>query len=153
RAIGREARQANPGEFVMPGKSRPAGHDRHPTHAEDIVVDVAESPRIERRTLLRHAHPFRALNENELRIVDVVSFDERAIPRRRSRRRWQDGSRNVVVGAARSAIDDVAKALPEPLAIPSVLGHDLKVQLAEVKQSDKSLAMEGLVADARAGDQ
>src|SRR5579884_3166002 len=78
--VGRPAALANPRVFVVPCETSAAGHERHITEAEDVVINIAEVGGSPGNRLLRHPHPLRTLDKDELRILHPVCFYERAIP-------------------------------------------------------------------------
>jgi hypothetical protein len=111
-------------ELVMPGKTRPARHERVVTIADGVRGDVAEIRSRSNCRLLRHLDRFISREEDELRTIDVVRFDQNAIPGWRTRGGGERRNpRNVVLRS--SPIDQIAVALTKPCAVRSVLGDNL----------------------------
>src|SRR5712664_2569185 len=68
-AVRRQANLFEPGVLVVKGETRPAGHERVVTVAEDVVVNVTKGGRSQRIGLLRHSDPLRALKDDQLRVL------------------------------------------------------------------------------------
>src|SRR5271169_6597603 len=141
-------------ELVMPGKTRPARHERVVAIANRVGGDIAEVRTRSGSRLLRHPDRFISREEDKLRTVDVVRFDENTVPGRVARPLDKLRVRRVVaelrpglgVAGGGWVIDEVAKALPEPGVVRSVLGDHLDVyMLAEVELTDEAYATVTLV--------
>src|ERR1035438_8475110 len=85
-------------ELVMPGKARPAGHERVVTIADGVGCDIAEIGTRSGSRLLRHPDRFVSGEEDQLRTVDVVGFNENAIPGGVTRTLDELSVRRVVTG-------------------------------------------------------
>src|ERR1017187_3678887 len=85
-------------ELVMPGKPRPARHERVVTIADGVGCDVAEIRARSWSRLLRHPDRFISGEEDQLRTVNIVGFDENAIPGRVTRTLDELSVRRVVAG-------------------------------------------------------
>src|ERR1700686_1602483 len=138
----------------MPGKTRPARHERVVTIANRVGVDVAEVGARTGSRLLGHPDRFISREEEDLRTVDVMRFDENAIPSGVARAGNELGSRDIVTGHgpggavayASGVVDKVAVALAEPRAVRSVLSDNLDIEvLPEVELSDEAFAAVTLV--------
>src|ERR1035437_894772 len=130
-------------ELVMPRKTRPARHERVVAIPNRIGGDIAEvrTNGIRRCTLcrlLRHPDRFISREQDKLRTVDVVGFNQNPIPggvarAGSERRRARDvvagyGSGGTVAHAGR-VVDKIAETLPEPRPVRSVLTDNLDVKM------------------------
>src|ERR1700687_4662189 len=104
------------------------------------------------KSLLRHADPLRALEDGELGVPDKVCLHKCTIPGGIATSRRQHSGR-IVVGRVAGSGDDVPVTLSEPGAIGTMLGKDLKVEVAaHVKQAFKTHPAKSLIAQSRAWD-
>src|SRR5438270_73382 len=150
---GRRAPLPDPGILVMEGEPSAARHEGVVAISNDIVVDVTQVSRAGRKCLLRHAHPFRTLEDGELRAVDIMSLDEGAVPYGIPRSGRKNACGVVLSGGVASAADDVTVTGAKPGAIRSVLGEDLEVQMAaEVEKPFEADPAKALIADSRTRD-
>src|SRR5205807_8176759 len=94
-------------------ETSPVSHEWVVAISKYIVIDVAKIRWRPRNRLLGHADPFRTLEDKELRVPDVVSFHERAIPCGISRASRQD-ARCVVIGRVAGSSDDVSETRAKP---------------------------------------
>src|ERR1700688_3233930 len=104
--------------FVVPGKAGATGHERVVAVADGVCRDIAEvgGQRISGSGavgLLRHSDRLVPPDEDQLRAVDVVRFDQDSIPRGISRA-WGEGRTGSVVVGRNPRIDYVTITLPEP---------------------------------------
>ncbi len=104
--------------------------------------------------MLRHADPFRTLEDQELRVPDIVSFNERTVPGWVSGTVRQTGTTGiVVVERVAGSGNDVSETCSEPFVVRAVLGEYLHVKLrAEIKEPFETDPAKALVANARAGE-
>src|ERR1700686_1262564 len=103
----------------MPGKTRPARHERVVTIANRVGVDVAEVGAGSGSRLLGHPDRFISREEDELRTVDVVRLDQNPVPGWVARTGGKNCTRSVFERG--HPIDQIAIALPKPRAVRSVL--------------------------------
>src|ERR1035438_9842736 len=122
--------------LVVPREAGTAGHEWVIAVADGVGGDVAEVLRDSRRRLLRHPDRLKPPDEDQLRAVDVVRFQEHAVPGWRSRACGQGGSSCVVAGG--NAINEVAIALSEPGAVRTMLGYNLISCLNRLSESSSS---------------
>src|SRR5271167_2260075 len=71
--------------LVMPGKPRPAGHEGVVAIAHGVGGNIAKVGRSAGGRLLRHANRLIAPDEDQLRAIHVVRFEQHTIPGWRSR--------------------------------------------------------------------
>ena len=140
--------QVYSGEFLVPGETVAAMHERVVTVSDRKYVSIAQVGRIRCQHLPRDPRQLVAPNNEKLRGVGVVRFDRASVPRRplRTGRKYSwlingrrtDGKRtggnrigkkNIVTGALVDA------------------GH---IKLADVKAPIKSSPIEGSIASTRA---
>ncbi len=138
----------------MESETSPARHEWVVAISKYIVIDVAKIRWCPWNRLLRHADPFRTLEDKELRVPDVVSFNERAVPGWVSGTVRQTGTTGViVVERVAGSGNDVSETCSEPFVVGAVLGEYLHVKLrAEIKEPFETDPAKALVANARAGE-
>src|SRR5580704_17401368 len=70
----------NQGVLGVIGEAGPAEHERIVAESERVGVHIAEVPRRGGQSLLAHPHELIALDEDHLRIEDIVGFYESTVP-------------------------------------------------------------------------
>src|SRR5579863_8629624 len=140
--------------FVVPGEAGAAGHKRVVAVADRVGRDIAEVgcrgiKRTRPVSLLRHPDCLVPTDEYQLRAIDVVRFEQDAIPRGILRPRGQDGAGNVVIGDCPP--DEVAVTLAKPSVILAVLSHNGKIDmLTKIELANEAFPAERFVAGAGA---
>jgi hypothetical protein len=117
-------------------EARPQIQERVVTKRDGQTVPVAEVAGVGAERLLRHAHQFVAVDEDELRTVHLVALEERAIPGWRMCPSGQHGDRN---GSG-------VRSQPATVVATEIDRGD--IEILDIPLSDQPVTLEALVPGA-----